>query len=106
MRYAGDLSGCTTGPAARATLVRIGEHFSFAPSDGALVISGPVAADGSFSGTLVTAPGHQGSPGKAVPPFTLTVSGTIGDEAAEGSYATPRCHTAFHLPRIGATLVP
>lgn len=108
-RYAGNLSGCTTVPGTRASLVRVADRFSFAPSDGALVISGPIAPDGSFTGTLVTNPAHHDQPehpGTTAKPFTLTVTGRLDDEAATGTYATPRCSTAFRLPRIGVTLLP
>jgi hypothetical protein len=103
------MSGCTTAAGARASLVRVADHFSFAPSDGALVVSGTVAPDGSFNGALVTNPARHdqpGHPGTAAPPFTLTVTGRLDDEAASGTYVTPRCSTAFRLPRIGATVLP
>ncbi len=108
-RYAGDLSGCATGPGARATLVRIGDHFSFAPADGVLVISGTVAPDGGFSGSLVTNSARhdpQSRPGTEPPPFTVTVTGHLDDEAAAGTYVTPRCTATFHLPHIGASVLP
>ncbi len=108
-RYAGDLSGCATGAAARATLVRIGDHFSFAPSDGVLVVPGAIAPDGSFSGSLVTnAPRHapQSHSGTEPPPFTVTVAGHLDDEAAAGTYVTPHCTATFHLPRIGPSVLP
>ncbi len=85
------------------------DQFSFVPSDGALVISGTVAAGGSFTGTLVTAASrHDGQdrPGTESPPFTLTVAGHFDDRTATGTYATPRCHTSFRLLRIDATLRP
>ena len=128
------MQGCATAPGMRATLVRQAERFSFAPSDGALVISGSVATDGSFIGSLVTnasrhdqtggagnallsiSPGQQvvppsrtsreSSAGTAVQPFTLTVTGHLDDATATGTYVTPRCHAEFRLPRIGATLAP
>ena len=108
-RYAGDLLGCTTGPGSRATLVRVADRFSFAPSDGVLVISGTVAADGSFAGSLRTDPPGRDRPpgaGTATPPFTLSVTGRIDSEAASGEYVTPRCRTTFRLPRIGPSLLP
>ena len=108
-RYAGDMRGCTTGPSARATLVRQADRFSFAPSDGALVISGNVATDGSFSGSLVANPArhdHEDHSGTGAHPFTLTVTGRIDDGAATGSFASPHCSAGFRLPRIEATLLP
>jgi hypothetical protein len=108
-RYAGNLPGCTTGPDARATLVRVGDHFSFAPSDGVLIISGTVAPDGSFSGSLITAASRHDEQHRSsteAPPFTLSVTGRLEDDAATGTYLTPRCSAAFRLPRIGTSLMP
>lgn len=108
-RYAGDMPGCTTGPAARATLVRQADRFSFAPTDGVLIISGHVEPDGGFTGTLVTTPSRhdqEGHAGSAAQPFALTVTGRLDEAAATGTYVTPRCHTSFRLPRIEATLLP
>jgi hypothetical protein len=108
-RYAGDMQGCTTGGTARATLVRQADRFSFAPTDGTLVISGTVAPDGSFTGALVTNPSRhdqEGRTGTAAQPFTLTVAGHLDDGAATGTYVTPRCRAAFRLPRVAATLAP
>ena len=103
------MPGCAAGPAGRATLVRLASHFSFAPADGVLVIAGEVGADGSFAGTLVTAPARHDQPGSSSPaaaPFTLSVSGRLDAEAATGSYITPRCTVAFRLPRIPASILP
>ena len=108
-RYAGALQGCAGGSATRATLVRQANHFSFAPSDGALVISGTVAADGSFSGALVTSPSRhdqEGRSGTAAQAFALTVTGHLDGGAATGTYATPRCHAAFYLPRADTAPAP
>ena len=108
-RYAGDLPGCTAGSDVHATLVRVADHFSFAPSDGALVISGSIAPDGSFAGSLLTEPpgrDRQSRAGTAASPFTLTVTGRIEREAASGTYVTPRCRIGFRLPRIHLTLLP
>jgi hypothetical protein len=106
-RYVGNLSGCTIGPNAQATLVQAVDRFSFAPSDGALVVSGSVTPDGSFTGSLVTSPpGHdrQGRPGTET--FSLTATGRIEGDVASGTYATPRCRTAFHLHRVYPTIWP
>lgn len=81
MRYTGVLGGCGGIP---ATFTRVAGGFAFAPGDGSLVIRGPVAADGRFSGTLNTQP-----PGK--PPFVLAVSGVASEQAATVSYVSPRC---------------
>jgi hypothetical protein len=108
-RYAGPVPDCAGGTQARATLVRVHDRFSFTPSDGTLVISGSVAPDGSFTGSLAPVRSGRGEPGQAgapAPRFTLTVSGRLDRMAASGTYATPRCSTNFRLPRIDATLLP
>lgn len=108
-RYAGDMQGCATRQAGRATLVRQADRFSFAPSDGTLVIAGTVAADGSFVGSLVPNPSRhdpQGHTGTEAPTFTLTVTGRLDAAAATGSYTSPRCRVAFRLLRIEASLLP
>lgn len=106
IRYAGSLPDCATGADARATLVRVSDQFSFAPSDGALIISGTVAADGTFAGTLIPEASRANRTGSPPAPVTLTVSGTLDNDAAKGTYVTHRCRTAFTLPRVGATLIP
>lgn len=106
-RYVGNLPSCAAGPGAQATLVQAADRFSFVPSDGALVVSGSLAPDGSFAGSLVTNPpgrdrqGHAGSEA-----FMLMVSGRIEGDAASGTYVTPRCHTAFLLLRTVNPLLP
>lgn len=87
-RFAGALPGCG-GP---ATLTRQGDRFAFAPGDGALVLRGPVAADGGFAAELNTQP-----PGK--PAYPLRVSGVVSEESARVAYATPRCRAEATLPR-------
>jgi hypothetical protein len=108
-RYVGELSGCASGPEARATLVQVADRFSFTPSDGALVISGTIAPGGSFAGSLRTdQPGHDrqdhasGSPS----PFTLVVTGRIEGNIAAGEFSTPRCRSTFRLTRIAPSLLP
>jgi hypothetical protein len=106
-RYVGNLPGCTVGPSAQVTLVRAADRFSFAPSDGALVVSGNVAPDGSFAGSLVTnSPGRDRQGHAGTEAFTLTVTGHIEGEVASGTYGTPRCSTAFRLSHIGDSLLP
>jgi hypothetical protein len=108
-RYAGVLSDCASGPEARATLVRVADHFSFAPSDGALVVPGTVAPDGSFAGSLRTdhaGSGRQGHAGGSSSPFTLVVTGRIEGDIAAGEFATPRCRATFRLSRIVPGLLP
>ena len=96
IRYAGRLAGC--GPATPATLTRIGDGFAFAPSDGALILRGRVAADGAFEGALNTQP-----PGK--PAFALTVRGQVGPDGVALSYATPRCAASATLARVRPDLL-
>ncbi len=96
-RYTGQITGC--GPATPATLARAEDTFTFAPSDGVLVLRGKVAADGSLTATLNTQP-----PGK--PPYVLSVSGHIDPEAVTLRYATPTCKAApatlarVHMPLL------
>lgn len=111
VRYAGTLADCGEGPnrTSQASLVRVANRFSFAPQDGALVISGPVTADGTFSGSLAPAAArHEGATGSDArqPPVVLTVKGRLDDEVATGVYATPHCRTEFRLPRIQPGLLP
>jgi hypothetical protein len=106
-RYVGDLPSCTVGPGAQATLVLAADHFSFAPSDGALVVSGSVAPDGSFAGSLVTnPPGHDRQGRASTEAFTLTVTGRLAGEVASGTYVTPRCRTEFRLSHIADAVLP
>ena len=116
-RYAGEMQRCTaapggTQPAAgqhRATLVRQADRFSFAPTDGTLVIAGTVAPDGNFTGSLATNPSRHGQEGNSATeaqPFTLSVAGRLDAAAATGTYTTPRCRVTFRLPRMAATLLP
>jgi hypothetical protein len=107
VRYVGNLPGCTTGPSAQATLVRAADRFSFAPSDGALVVSGNVAPNGSFAGSLVTNPARVDRDGRSgTRAFTLTVTGGIEGETASGIYETSSCRTAFRLSRVNHVLLP
>jgi hypothetical protein len=93
--YTGALPGCGL---AAATLTRIGGAFAFAPGDGALIVRGTVAPDGSYAGTLNTQP-----PGKS--PFLLSLRGTIGEESAALDYTTPRCHAQATLARVHRSLL-
>ena len=96
VRYAGSMRCCTAGGQGVATFVRVADRFSFAPSDGALVIPGQVAPDGSFSGRLITGQPHRDVSGPSdakTPHFVLTVEGHLDDDAATGVYVNPRCRT-------------
>ena len=111
VRYAGTLGGCAEGSGGtnQASLVRVADRFSFAPQDGALVLSGPVTADGTFSGSLAPAASrHDGTtrPDARQPSVVLTVQGRLDNDVAAGVYATPRCRTEFRLPRIRPGLLP
>ncbi len=87
--------------------MRAADRFSFAPSDGTLVVSGSVAPDGSFAGSLVTnSPGHDRQGRTSTEAFTLTVTGRIEGEVASGTYVTPRCRTEFRLPHIADAILP
>jgi hypothetical protein len=94
-RYTGALSGCGL-PA--ATLSLKAGQFSFTPGDGALMIAGTVAPDGSFAGTLNTQPAGK-------PPFELHVSGRIAADQASVDYVTPRCRAAGNLDRVRPPLL-
>jgi len=92
-RYTGTLTpegAC--GTAGRATLTVKDRHAEFAPNDGALVVPGEVAADGTLSGRLE----RTGVDNK---PYPLTLEGTVTEEVATGSYVTPRCRFALLLTR-------
>jgi hypothetical protein len=107
--YAGDLPDCVIGPTAHSTLVVEGNHFSFAPSDGALIISGTVQSDGTFAGSMRTdQPGRGGrdASGARAAPYTLSVTGQVDRALASGEFATPRCRSTFRLPRVGPNLRP
>jgi hypothetical protein len=90
VRYTGALPGCGL---ATATLVRLADHFAFAPGDGVIVINGAVKPDGRFTATLNTQPPDK-------PPFLLTVQGRMEAEQVTMDYATPRCHAAATLSRV------
>jgi hypothetical protein len=85
LRYAGTLRGC--GSSQPASLSRSGDSFAFAPGDGALVLRGTLAADGSFSATLNTQPAGK-------PAYLLVVQGRADAGAATLRYSTPRCAAA------------
>ncbi len=96
-RYTGSLAGCDG--TMTATLTLIGNQFAFAPANGALVIRGTVAANGSLSGSLDTQPAGK-------PPYLLTVAGTAAREAVTLTYVTPRCTAQGTLALRPASLLP
>ena len=96
-RYAGTLAGC--GGGLPATLVRVQDTFAFTPGDGALLLRGTIAADGTLAATLDTQP-----PGK--PPYELAVRGRIDAAAATLRYATPTCTASGTLAHVPEELLP
>jgi hypothetical protein len=92
-RYTGTLTPETAcGTAGRATLTVMDGRARFTPNDGAVVVPGEVAADGSLSGRLE----RTGADNK---PYPVTLEGTVTEEVATGSYVTPRCRFALLLTR-------
>lgn len=96
-RFVGPLRGCGAGQA--ATLTRIGADFAFAPDNGALLIRGRVARDGSLAGQFNTQPAGK-------PPYVLAVSGRIADGTATLRYVTPHCTAEGRLHLVPARLLP
>jgi hypothetical protein len=93
-RYAGVMtpqSAC--GATEHATLMVVEGKASFAANDGAVVVPATVAPDGKLAGQLVLTGGDK-------KPFPLTLEGTVTDDAATGSYMTPRCRFALSLKRV------
>jgi hypothetical protein len=92
-RYTGTLTPETAcGMAGRATLTVMDGRATFAANDGALLVPGEVAPDGTLSGRLVLT-------GADRKPYPLTLEGTVTEEVATGSYVTPRCRFALLLTR-------
>jgi hypothetical protein len=100
-RYVGDIPACDGG-LTHATLVVLDRHFSFAPSDGTLIVSGAVAEDGSFHGVL---PLGRAASAREAPP-ALAVEGRITPEVATGSFSLPRCRQTFRLPLLPHSVLP
>ena len=93
-RYTGTLTPETAcGSAGPATLTVLDGHAEFAPNDGAVVVPGEVAADGTLSGWLVL-------PGTDKKPFPLKLEGKVTKDVATGSYITPRCRFVLLLTRV------
>ena len=103
-RYTGQFTGC--GPAGSVTLTRSADRFSFTPGDGTLIITGDIAADGRFAGSLDTGrsggttPTASATAAKATSRFVLSVQGRIDSDTAEATYTTPRCQTTVRLTRV------
>jgi hypothetical protein len=80
----------TCSPPASATLTQRGSEFSFAPNDGAIVITGVIEKDNSLHGNLALV-------GADHKPFTLTLDGTFTSDGFDGIYASPRCRSDVRL---------
>jgi hypothetical protein len=72
------------GQASRGTLTTAKGRFTFAPSDGVLLVQGEVAADGALSGTLATT-------GADRKPFVMRLTGTADGAHVVARFVTPRC---------------
>jgi hypothetical protein len=93
-RYAGTLTPeRPCGMAGNATLTVMDGHAEFAANDGALLVPGTVAADGTLSGRLDLV-------GADRKPYPLTLEGTVTNEVATGVYVTPRCRFSLLLTRM------
>jgi len=98
-RYTGTLTPETAcGTAGRATLTVMDGRAEFAPNDGALLVPGGVAADGTLSGRIE----RTGADNK---PYPLTLEGKVTEEVATGSYLTPRCRFVLLLTRVRTGLL-
>jgi hypothetical protein len=92
-RYSGAMSPASAcGSPGTATLMVAQGKASFAPNDGAVVLSGTVSDDGTLSAWLEL----EGADHK---PYRLVVQGKVDRDHAEGVYATPRCRFALDLHR-------
>jgi hypothetical protein len=109
-RYAGPAPACAGGGGTTATLVRSRTSFAFAPTDGALVVNGTVARDGTLTGTLALHPA-QAAPGAPVAatqsaktPQVISVSGRLSEDSASVAYAAPGCQAQVTLTRVHKAL--
>jgi hypothetical protein len=93
-RYTGTMtpeSAC--GATEHATLMVVEGNASFAANDGAVVVPATVAPDGKLAGQLVLTGGDK-------KPFPLALDGMVTQDAATGTYTTPRCRFALSLKRV------
>ena len=98
-RYTGTMTpegAC--GTAGRATLTVRGGHATFAANDGALLVPGEVAADGTLAGRLEL-------PGVDRKPYPMTLEGKVTEDVATGLYVTPRCRFSLLLTRTRVGLL-
>ncbi len=70
-------------------------HFTFAPADGVLQLSGTVGEDGTLAAELTT-------PGADRKGFTMRFSGHLDPEHVTGRYVTPRCGFSVSLTNTHA----
>ncbi|MCW3476543.1 hypothetical protein [Limobrevibacterium gyesilva] len=99
-RYTGTMTPSgACGSAGQATLVVMDRKANFVPNDGALVVPGDVAPDGTLSGGLELL-------GADRKPFPLALQGHVDADRAEGSYTTPRCRFTLDLRRVPVSLLP
>jgi hypothetical protein len=93
-RYTGTMtpeSAC--GTAEKATLTVAKGSANFAANDGAVVLPATVAPNGKLAGQRVLIGGDK-------KPFPLSLDGTVTDDVATGTYATPRCRFSLLLNRV------
>lgn len=101
------MDACAGGAQSVATLVVVGQHFSFAPTDGAVVLSGDVADNGRFA-TSPPPPRRESSRRNPAtgPSLPQRVEGQLSEELATGTYQSPQCAVPFRLPRIPTRVLP
>ena len=94
MRYTGTvMPDGACGVASRGTLTTVGGRFTFAPSDGVLLLSGTVGASGELAAALAT-------PGVDRKPFLMRFDGALTAGQVTGRYLTPRCGFNVRLSAV------
>lgn len=96
VRYVGDVtpeSAC--GVATHGTLTTAKGRFTFAPSDGVLLLTGDVREGGALAATLTTT-------GADRKPYVMRFEGTLAVDQVRGRYMTPRCAFTVTLDRSNA----
>jgi hypothetical protein len=89
-------SGCPAADPnrpARGTLTVQGDRVGFAPDDGALVIHGTIAPDGT-----VTA--RRDEPGANGKPYPMGLQAKQQGDSVAGTFTTPRCQYNVALTRV------
>lgn len=106
-RYVGKIANCAGGAESPATLVVVERQFSFAPTDGTLILSGDVADDGHFAASPPSPRRESSRRGPGDAPFQpQRVAGRISGESAVGTYQSARCTVPFRLERVPSRLLP